>query len=114
MAKTAPSAPLTFDLDDALAAKIESCRARLGLASTSEVVRLAISKYAFDKYRAALQSHRQVSVRLTADMRGLLRKQSRAKGASIGELLRAAIASLADSTPAKAAKTTKPAAKKRR
>lgn len=96
--KTASTpAPLTFDLDQALVEKIEYTRETLGLASTSEVVRLAISEFDYNRYKPDVQPHRQISVRLTSDLRAMLKKQSRMKNTSIGELLRVAIEALADS-----------------
>lgn len=103
-------APLTFDLEQSLVEKIENTRDSLGFQSTSEVVRHAISKFNFDRYKPEAADHRQISVRLPGDMRSLLKKQSRAKSASIGELLRVAIESL--EANAKAAPAKKPAAKK--
>ncbi len=109
--KSSTPAPLTFDLDQALADKIESARESLGLASTSEVVRLAISRFSFEKYTPANEAHRQISVRLTGEMRTLLKRQAKVKKSSIGELLRVAIYALSASAPAKKA-VKKPAAKK--
>lgn len=106
-------APLTFDLDQALVDKIEQCREALGLGSTSEVVRLAISKFNFDRFKPVEQPHRQISVRLTSDMRTMLKRQARAKSASIGELLRVAIEALAE-TSSNAKKKAPAAAKKRK
>ncbi len=97
-------APLTFDLEQSLVDKIEDCREALGFHSTSEVVRLAISKFNFDRYKPAASEHRQISVRLSADMRGMLKKQARAKKASIGELLRVAIEGLSETAAKKPAK----------
>ena len=88
-------APLTFDLEEPLVDKIEKCRETLGLGSTSEVVRLAISRFNYDRYKPAVAPHRQISVRLTSDMRTMLKRQSRSKSTSIGELLRVAIEDLA-------------------
>lgn len=78
--------------------KIEHCREALGLGSTSEVVRLAISKFNFDRFKPAEKPHRQISVRLTSDMRTMLKRQARTKDSSIGELLRVAIDSLAENS----------------
>lgn len=97
-------APLTFDLEEPLVEKIEKCRESLGLGSTSEVVRLAISRFNYDRYKPVVAPHRQISVRLTSDMRSMLKRQSRAKGASIGELLRVAIEDLASSGKASGGK----------
>lgn len=102
-------APLTFDLEEPLVEKIEKCREVLGLASTSEVVRLAISRFNYDRFKPAVAPHRQISVRLTSDMRTMLKRQARVKSTSIGELLRVAIEDLA--ATGRPASNKKPAAK---
>lgn len=127
MAKKAsrPASPLTFDLPVSLIDKIASAQSKLGLASTSEVVRLALAKFNFDRYESTREEHRQISVRLPADMKTLLSRQSRKKKVSVGELLRASLDDLAATRPAKtktakgkkkasapAKKTTKKVAKK--
>ena len=100
--KTAPSAPapITFDLPVALIAKIEAHRRRLGLGSTSEVVRLAIGAFDFERFQASPNEHRQISVRLTARVKSTLVKAARQKRVSVGELLRVAL----DALPAGKAK----------
>ncbi len=109
---TTSAAPLTFDLTLPLIEKIATCRAALGLASTSEVVRLAISRFNFDRYHPNHETHRQISVRLDSELRQMLKRQSRAKKASIGELLRVAVDDLSVATEKKAgAKSKKPQAK---
>ncbi|HOD47702.1 MAG TPA: CopG family transcriptional regulator [Opitutaceae bacterium] len=109
---TTSAAPLTFDLTLPLIEKIATCRAALGLASTSEVVRLAISRFNFDRYQPNHETHRQISVRLDSELRQMLKRQSRAKKASIGELLRVAVDDLSVATEKKAgAKSKKPQAK---
>lgn len=97
MAKKSSStaSPLTFDLPVSLIAKIGAAQKKLGLGSTSEVVRLAIAKFNFDRYEAAAEDHRQISVRLPADMKALLAKHSKKKRVSVGELLRVALDQLA-------------------
>jgi Arc/MetJ-type ribon-helix-helix transcriptional regulator len=105
-------APLTFDLEQPLVDKIEELRETLGLRSTSEVVRLAISKFNFEKFKSDAAEHRQISVRLPGDQRTLLKKAAKAKRASIGELLRVAIEGLAVAPAPK--KAAAPAKKKAR
>jgi len=97
MAKKSSStaSPLTFDLPVSLIAKIESAQKKLGLTSTSEVVRLAIAKFNFDRYEATAEEHRQISVRLPGDMKSVLTKTSKKKKVSVGELLRVALDDLA-------------------
>mgnify|MGYP001549484462 CR=1 FL=1 len=94
-AKKSPSwAPLTFDLTQPQAAKIETARRILGLGTQSEVVRAAIGQFDFASYEAKRPVHRQISVRLAPEMREKLRLQARRKNVSIGELLRVALESL--------------------
>ncbi|MCF3648336.1 hypothetical protein [Synoicihabitans lomoniglobus] len=119
MAKKAsrPASPLTFDLPVSLIDKISSAQSKLGLASSSEVVRLALAKFNFDRYESTREEHRQISVRLPADMKTVLSRSSRKKKVSVGELLRAALDDLSVAKPAKTQvakgkkKVTKPAAK---
>lgn len=93
MAKKAPSpaSPLTFDLPVSLIDKITSAQTKMGLASTSEVVRLALAKFNFDRYESDREEHRQISVRLPGDMKTVLTRTSKKKKVSVGELLRAAL-----------------------
>ena len=102
---TSTPAPLTFDLPVSLIAKIESHRKKLGLGSTSEVVRLAIGEFNLEKYESAEAEHRQISVRLPAQTKAALVKAAKKKHVSVGELLRVAI----DALPAKAPAAKAPA-----
>ncbi|MEX2044288.1 MAG: CopG family transcriptional regulator [Opitutus sp.] len=105
MAKSSrkPSAPLTFDLPESLIARIETCRRGHGFKSASEVVRTAIAGYDFETCKPARDPHRQISVRITPNQRAMLKRYSRQKDASVGELLRFAI----ESMPTRASKTRK-------
>lgn len=106
--KTTPTpAPLTFDLPLSLIAKIETNRKKLGLKSTSEVVRLAIKEFNIDRYEADTSEHRQISVRLPAQTKNSLVKAAKKKHVSVGELLRVAIDSLSVKAAAKPAKKGK-------
>jgi Arc/MetJ-type ribon-helix-helix transcriptional regulator len=89
----APS-PLTFDLPLSLLAKLESQRKRLGLTSTSEVVRHAISEFDLAKFVASSEERRQISVRLDAGAKASLVKTAKRQKSSIGEIVRAAVESL--------------------
>jgi hypothetical protein len=91
-----PSAPLTFDLPESLIARIETCRKGHGYATASEVVRTAIAGFDFEACEPNRDPHRQISVRITNDQRSTLKRYSRKKNASVGELLRLAIESLPD------------------
>jgi len=97
------SAPLTFDLPVSLIAKIESCRRGHAFKTASEVVRLALGSFDFETCEPARDPHKQISVRVTDDQRATLKRYSRQKDASVGELLRAALEAL-PVKPAKAAK----------
>lgn len=89
-----PSAPLTFDLPESLIERIESCRRGHGFATASEVVREAISNFDFAACKPDRDPHRQISVRITAEQRATLKRYSKQKDASVGELLRLAIEAL--------------------
>lgn len=103
--KLAPNwAPLTFDLTQPQVAKIESTRRTLSLSTASEVVRLAISQFDFASYEAKRPPHRQISVRLSPELREKLRRYAQKKNVSIGELLRVALEGLIAGKP-KAKKT---------
>lgn len=97
------SAPLTFDLPVSLIAKIESCRRGHAFKTASEVVRLALGSFDFETCEPTRDPHKQISVRVTTDQRATLKRYSRQKDASVGELLRLALENL-PVKPAKAAK----------
>jgi Arc/MetJ-type ribon-helix-helix transcriptional regulator len=101
---TPPPAPLTFDLPVALIDKIETHRKKLGLKSTSEVIRHAISQFDISLYESDAPEHRQISVRLPAQTKATLVKAAKKKKVSVGELLRVAI----DTLPAKSAVAVTP------
>jgi Arc/MetJ-type ribon-helix-helix transcriptional regulator len=101
----APS-PLTFDLPLSLISKLTAQQKQLGLKSTSEVVRLAIEEYDYEKFETSSEEHRQISVRLPGDMKSKLGKYAKKKKVSVGELLRVAIDNLEAKTK-KAAKRGK-------
>jgi len=92
------SAPLTFDLPVALIAKIKSLRNGHGLGSASEVVRMAMDRFDFEKCQPDSVPHRQISVRITSDQRSMLKRYAKKKDTSVGELLRLAL----EDAPAKA------------
>jgi Arc/MetJ-type ribon-helix-helix transcriptional regulator len=89
-----PSAPLTFDLPESLIERIETCRKGHGFATASEVVRTAIANFDFATCKPDRDPHRQISVRITTDQRATLKRYSKQKDASVGELLRLAIEAL--------------------
>lgn len=85
------SAPLTFDLPESLIERIELCRKGHGFTTASEVVRTAISDFDFEACEPNRDPHRQISVRISNDQRSTLKRFSKKKNASVGELLRLAI-----------------------
>jgi Arc/MetJ-type ribon-helix-helix transcriptional regulator len=93
------SAPLTFDLPLGLIAKIKSSRKNRGLKSASEVVRAAIEQFDFEHCEPSREPHRQISVRVAAAQRAMLKRFARSKGASVGELLRLALEALPAKPP---------------
>jgi hypothetical protein len=88
------SAPLTFDLPVSLIARIEAVRRGRALKTASEVVRLAIDQCDFDSCELSNDPRRQISVRITPRQRATLKRYSRKKHASVGELLRLALGNL--------------------
>jgi Arc/MetJ-type ribon-helix-helix transcriptional regulator len=101
MASRSPkkSAPLTFDLPLGLIAKIKAVRKSRGLKSASEVVRLAIEGFDFESCRPSREPHRQISVRVAAPQRAMLKRYARGKDTSVGELLRIALEGLPVNPP---------------
>ena len=93
-ASAAAPAPLTFDLPESLLLKIEQHRKKLGLSSTSEVVRLAIDEFDFASYESSAEAHRQISVRISPQTKTSLVKSARRQKTSVGELVRAAVDAL--------------------
>ena len=94
------AAPLTIDLPLSLIAKIHDSRKKLGLKTTSDVVRYVIGQFDFEACTPPGEPHRQISVRVSASQRALLKRFAKKKHASVGELLRLALGSL----PAKSAR----------
>ena len=88
------SAPLTFDLPLALIAKIKSIRNGHGLGTASDVVRLAMERFDFEKCQPVHVPHRQISVRITGNQRAMLKRYAKKKDTSVGELLRLALEEL--------------------
>ncbi len=114
------SSPLTFDLQQDLLDKLKRLQKKVGARSLSEVVRHAVSVFDSSDLDLKTSSHRQISVRLSSELRQRLVRLSKQKKVSVGELLRAALdslpAELSDfnlkQTMPKKKTTTKKAAKK--
>jgi len=96
---TKKSSPLTFDLPLALIAKIDALRKSRALGTASQVVRLAIEQFDFDGCSPRHEPHRQISVRVAASQRAMLKRYARSKDASVGELLRLALEALPAKPP---------------
>jgi len=93
--KSAPApSPLTFDLPVSLLEKIESQRKKLGLGSTSEVVRHAIAEFNLAKFESSAEERRQISHRYIQPLFSVIEKAAKKAKASLGEILRAAVESL--------------------
>jgi Arc/MetJ-type ribon-helix-helix transcriptional regulator len=90
------SAPLTFDLPLALISKIKTMRNGDAVLSASEVVRMAMERFDFEKCRPVTVPHRQISVRITSEQRAMLKRFAKKKDTSVGELLRLALEDLPD------------------
>lgn len=89
--------PVTFELPLSLINKIEAARAKRGLGSVSEVIRIALENFNYSQFEVDRPEHRQISVRLPDALKKNLQRQARLKRTSAGEILRAAV----DSLPAK-------------
>ncbi|MEN8733356.1 MAG: ribbon-helix-helix protein, CopG family, partial [Lentimonas sp.] len=88
------TSPLTFDLQQDLLDKLKKMQRKSGLRSISEVIRYAVSVFDSSSLVKDTSSHRQISVRLSTDLRQRLLKLSKQKKVSVGEILRAALNSL--------------------
>jgi Arc/MetJ-type ribon-helix-helix transcriptional regulator len=99
--KTNPTAPVTFDLPEDLLSKIEGVMKKKGFNSISEVIRAALDDCDFNSYKREEKDHKQISVRLSTKQRATLKRYSKSKGASVGELLRVAIDEMSVKGPAR-------------
>ena len=114
------TSPLTFDLQQELLDKLKQLQKKVGARSLSEIVRYAVSVFDSSDIDLKASVHRQISVRLSSELRQRLTRLSQQKQVSVGELLRAALeslpAELSDFNPKqtmpKKKKTTKKATKK--
>lgn len=95
------SAPLTFDLPLALISKIKTMRSGDSAQTASEVVRMAMERFDFEKCQPVTVPHRQISVRITSEQRAMLKRYAKKKDTSVGELLRLALEDLPAKSSAK-------------
>ena len=85
------ASPLTFDLQQDLYEKLVEVQRQVGARSLSEVVRYAVSVLDSSKLDLNPAEHRQISVRLSSELRTHLVLLSKKNKVSLGELLRAAL-----------------------
>jgi hypothetical protein len=88
------TSPLTFDLQQDLLDKLKQIQDTAGARSLSEVIRYAVSVMDVSALDLDQSTHRQISVRLSSDLRKRLVNVSKRKKISIGELLRVALDAL--------------------
>ena len=88
------STPLTFDLQQKLLFKLEKIQRRVGARSISELIRFAISVYDAKEFENHHVAHRQISVRLSPELRKRLKALSKKNKVSAGVILRAALSAL--------------------
>ena len=117
--KTASPFPITVEVEflDRMSEPVRDGRAK----SVSAIVRTALEQYDFSTVVVMRPSQLQISVRLPGEIRKNLRKISRTKHTSIGQLVRAAVenylpkleaVAVAADRKSKRQKTAAPAAKK--
>lgn len=86
--------PLTFDLQEDLLKKLKSLQRRSGARSISQVIRYAVNRLRLSDIPGGETAHRQISVRLSDDLRERLTGISKRKQVSLGEILRVALDAL--------------------
>jgi predicted DNA-binding protein len=81
--------PVTIEVEflDRLSEPVRDGRAK----SVSAIIRTALEEYDFSNVVVVKPSQLQISVRLPGDIRKTLKKVSKAKHTSIGQLVRAAV-----------------------
>ena len=81
--------PVTIEVEflDRLSEPVRDGRAK----SVSAIIRTALEEYDFSNVVVVKPSQLQISVRLPSDIRKTLKKVSKAKHTSIGQLVRAAV-----------------------
>ena len=87
--KTASPFPITVEVEflDRMSEPVRDGRAK----SVSAIVRTALEQYDFSTVVVMRPSQLQISVRLSGEIRKTLKKISRTKHTSIGQLVRAAV-----------------------
>ncbi len=93
--------PITFDISQEQFRQLQKLKREYGLASISELVRLAVSRFNFAKVPSSAQEHQQISVRLGEEDKAVLSTTSKARNISVGGLLRSALDELFSNLPNK-------------
>lgn len=88
------SAPITFEIQEELLAKLKNYQKASNANSVSEVIRQSLIAFNFNAFKHTPIPHRQISVRLPENLKNRLTSFSTKKRVSIGELLRVAIENL--------------------
>ncbi len=92
------TSPLTFEARADLLEDLRKRYSSRGIRTVTGLVILAVSRCDWKAYRPGAGQNKQISVRLPAEHRKMLEKISGEKKVSLGELLRAALFSLANQT----------------
>ena len=113
LSKYISNRPLTFDVSLPLYQGLQALQHSLGYNSLSGLIRQAINDFNFKRFEGGPVPHKQLSVRLPANLKLQLVKYSQDKQVSMGELLRATLEALQDAnrlnqTRSKPMATTKP------
>jgi predicted DNA-binding protein len=110
--KTAHPFPVTMEVEflDRLSEPVREGRAK----SVSEIIRAALERYDFPNVVVLHPNQLQISVRLPAEIRKTLKKVSRSKHTSVGQLVRAAVEAYLPHLEASAPAERMPPAKKKR
>ncbi|MBC2593570.1 CopG family transcriptional regulator [Ruficoccus amylovorans] len=93
--------PITFDISQGQHRQLQKLKREYGVASLSELVRLAVSRFNFARVPKSAQEHQQISVRLAEADKAVLSTTSKARNISVGELLRTALDELLANPPGK-------------
>ena len=109
--KTPKPFPIQMEVEflDRLSEPVREGRAM----SVSAIIRSALAEYDFDNVVVMHPSQLQISVRLPARIRQNLKKLSRSKHTSVGQLVRAAVEAYLPQLEAAAPVAKRPAAKKK-
>ena len=103
--------PILLEVEflDRLSEPVREGRAK----SVSGIIRTALEQYDFSNVVVVRSSQLQISVRLPAEIRKNLKKLSRAKHTSVGQLVRAAVEAYLPQLEVEAPVEKKPAKRKR-